>query len=129
MTPYQSTEKTRDYVNMGGKAVRSLTGLIDTLQRVRGKERQPVTVGRVNVSEGGQAIVGVVNERSAAPADRGPATNRGTIADEPSTPMRGAHPEPEAVPIITGIVVVCASAPSKSRRGRSSPLDWRSVSR
>ena len=42
MTPYQSTEKMRDYVNMGGKAVRSLTGLIDTLQRVRGKERQPV---------------------------------------------------------------------------------------
>lgn len=102
MTRYQSTEKTRDYVNMGGKAVRSLTGLIDTLQRGRGKERQPVTVGRVNVSEGGQAIVGVVNERSAAPADRGPATNRGTIADEPSTPMRGAHPEPETVPIITG---------------------------
>jgi hypothetical protein len=68
MTRYQSTEKTRDYVNMGGKAVRSLTGLIDTLQRGRGKERQPVTVGRVNVSEGGQAIVGVVNERSAAPS-------------------------------------------------------------
>src|SRR5271165_4061763 len=33
------------------------------------------------------------------------------------------------VPGSADIVVVCASAPSKSRRGRSSPLDRRSVSR
>jgi hypothetical protein len=134
MTRYQSTEKTRDYVNMGGKAVRSLTGLIDTLQRGRGKERQPVTVGRVNVSEGGQAIVGVVNERSAAPADRGPATNRGTIADEPSTPMRGAHPEPEAVPIITGSeshVVDPASiaVPRRRRRAKTDAIDGETLLR
>ena len=101
MIPFQPPEKMSDYVNMGNKAVRSLTGLIHTLQRGRGKERQPVRVGRVNVSEGGQSIVGVVNERSLAPTCE-PATNRGTIADEPNTPMRSAHPEPEAVPIIAG---------------------------
>src|SRR5438067_4656279 len=86
-----SPEKRNDFVNMGTKATRSLNGLIDALCRNRGKERPQVSVGDVSVNQGGQAIVGVTNEPSAAPAARKRAAKRGTRADQPTTPMRSAH--------------------------------------
>src|SRR4051794_20873651 len=97
-----SPEKRNDFVNMGTKATRSLNGLIDALCRNRGKERPQVSVGDVSVNQGGQAIVGVTNEPSAAPAARKRAAKRGTRADQPTTPMRSAHPEAEALPVIAG---------------------------
>jgi len=97
-----SPEKRNDFVNMGTKATRSLNGLIDALCRNRGKERPQVSVGDVSVNQGGQAIVGVTNEPSAAPAARKRAAKRGTRADQPTTPMRSAHPEPETLPVIAG---------------------------
>src|SRR4051794_8035302 len=97
-----SPEKRNDFVNMGTKATRSLNGLIDALCRNRGKERPQVSVGDVSVNQGGQAIVGVTNEPSAAPAARKRAAKRGTRADQPTTSMRSAHPEPETLPVIAG---------------------------
>src|SRR5260221_9122807 len=97
-----SPEKMGDYINMASKTGRSFSGLVETLDRHRGRERPHVRVGPVNVSDGGQAIVSVVNKSAEAPPAREPATNRETIADEPNTPMRSAHPEAEAVPIIAG---------------------------
>ncbi len=54
-------EKMRDYINMASKAGRSFNGLVETLDRHRGRKRPHVRVGPVNVSDGGQAIVSVVN--------------------------------------------------------------------
>src|SRR5258707_2132720 len=97
-----SPEKMGDYINMASKTGRSFSGLVETLDRHRGRERPHVRVGPVNVSDGGQAIVSVVNKSAEAPPARKPATNRETMADEPNTPMRRAHPAAEAVPIIAG---------------------------
>jgi len=95
-------EKMGDYINMASKAGRSFNGLVETLDRHRGRKRPHVRVGPVNVSDGGQAIVSVVNKSAEAPPAREPASNRETIADEPGTSMRSAHPVPEAVSIIAG---------------------------
>src|SRR5207237_1096788 len=97
-----SPEKRNDFVNMGTKATRSLNGLIDALCRNRGKERPQVSVGDVSVNQGAQAIVGVTNEPSAAPAARKRAAKRGTRADQPTAPMRSAHPEANALSVIAG---------------------------
>lgn len=98
----ETPEKMGDYVSMATKAGRSFSGLVNTLNRHRGKAPAQFKVGRVNVSEGGQAIVGVVPQRGEAPAGRKPSTKIATIADQPSASMRSAHPEAEAVPITTG---------------------------
>ena len=49
--------------NLAVKFLRTYTAQMETLQRYRGKGQQKIVVERVNVSEGGQAIVGTV-ERS-----------------------------------------------------------------
>ncbi len=51
------------YGNLAVKFLRTFTTQLETLQRYRGKGQQKIVVERVNVSEGGQAIVGAV-ERS-----------------------------------------------------------------
>src|SRR5438445_13564333 len=46
---------------------RSRQQKVNTLQRYRGKEPAQFRVGQVNVGDGGQAIVGVVNKSGEAP--------------------------------------------------------------
>jgi len=48
-------------VNAANKLLRTFTILTEALNRHRGKGGQPMVVGSVNVSQGGQAIVGSVN--------------------------------------------------------------------
>ena len=57
---YHNTQ--RDHLNAATKLSRCFIQLIDTMQRVRGEHAaiQKVIVEKVNVSEGGQAIVGNV---------------------------------------------------------------------
>src|SRR5205085_11610963 len=95
----ESPEKLKDYGNMAAKAGRSFCGLMTTLSRHRGKAPAQVRAEQVNVSEGSQAIVGVVNKSGEAAAAHAPATTSGTVADEP--PMRSADPEANALQIAT----------------------------
>src|SRR5260221_2588994 len=97
-----SPEKMGDYINMASKTGRSFSGLVETLDRHGGRERPHVRVGPVNVSDGGQAIVSLVNKSAEAPPAREPATNRETIADEPKTHMQRGQPAPEDGSIIAG---------------------------
>jgi len=46
--------------NLAVKFMRSFNAQLEALQRYRGKEQQKIVVERVNVSDGGQAIVGSV---------------------------------------------------------------------
>jgi hypothetical protein len=48
------------YGNLGAKFLRAFTAQLDALQRYRGKGQQKIVVERVNVGDGGQAIVGNV---------------------------------------------------------------------
>ena len=48
------------YGNLAVKFLRTFTNQLETLQRYRGKGQQKIVVERVNVSGGGQAIVGAV---------------------------------------------------------------------
>ncbi len=49
------------YINSGTKLSRVFTNQIEVLKKYRGKGQQKIVVEHVNVNEGGQAIVGVVN--------------------------------------------------------------------
>jgi hypothetical protein len=50
-------------INLNGaiKLTRAFTGLVDTLNKHRGKGQQKMTVEHVTVNEGGQAVVGNIN--------------------------------------------------------------------
>ncbi|MHC4727051.1 MAG: hypothetical protein ACYS17_07430 [Planctomycetota bacterium] len=49
------------YINRRTKLSRIFVNQIDILKKYRGKGQQEIVVEHVNVSEGGKAIVGVVN--------------------------------------------------------------------
>lgn len=54
--------KTNIYGNLAIKFLRTFTTQLEALQRYRGKGQQKIVVERVNVSDGGQAIVGAVEQ-------------------------------------------------------------------
>jgi hypothetical protein len=57
----QSFECRRENLGQANKLSRTVTLLLDALNRYRGKGQQKVTVEHVHVNGGGQAIVGTVN--------------------------------------------------------------------
>ena len=59
-----SAEQKTNYINNANKLIRTYTMLQDSLQRYRGKSHyeQKITVQHINVSDGGQAIVGDINK-------------------------------------------------------------------
>jgi hypothetical protein len=97
MLKEQTVERRRENLNIANKLVRSYATLIEALNRHRGKGQQRVTVEHVHVYQGGQAIVGAVQEgRGARKSEEQPCATR-AIIHEPDTPMRGSIPEREAV--------------------------------
>jgi hypothetical protein len=67
--PLSSIEETNSLINAANKLARTFTMQMEALNRHRGKGSQPVVVGNVNVSDGGQAIVGAVNRTG---SEKGP---------------------------------------------------------
>jgi len=63
MLKEQSFEVRQGNLNYATKLSRTCVSLLEALNRHRGKEQQKVTVKHVHVNEGGQAIVGTVNNR------------------------------------------------------------------
>ena len=58
------TIKVRDYnLNQANKCSRTFVTLLEALNKHRGKGQQKVTVEHVHVHQGGQAIVGLVENR------------------------------------------------------------------
>jgi hypothetical protein len=58
----QSIEDVDCNVNMATKLTRVFNQQLDTLQKLRGKGQQKMTVEHVHVYEGGQAVVGDINQ-------------------------------------------------------------------
>ncbi len=58
----QPVQAANDCVNRATKLLRTFVAQVETLNRYRGKGQQKVTVEHVHINNGGQAIVGAVNQ-------------------------------------------------------------------
>jgi hypothetical protein len=85
----QTFEGRRENLSQANKLSRTYAALLDALNRHRGKGQQKVTVEHVHVHQGGQAIVGAVNQREERTQEWGEqADAKKEITHEPSTPLR-----------------------------------------
>lgn len=101
LNPEIHPDSRRDYMNLATKASRTYEMLMKTLDRRRGTGNQYIRVERVNVSEGGQAIVGAINNRAGqhpAEAHAEPAAPR-SIEYRAEEPMRCTNPERQGLPV------------------------------
>src|ERR1700682_4022066 len=98
----QTFEGRRENLSQANKLSRTYATLLEALNRHRGKGQQKVTVEHVHVHEGGQAIVGVVEE----PGGRGDAKSEDQsharpTADAPEPKMRSENSQRLDVPGIS----------------------------
>ena len=100
----QAFEARQANLGQASRLVRSYAVLLEALDRHRGKgQPQVVRVERVTVEAGGQAIVGAVARGgggSGAGSDERPHAQ--ALAHAPESPLRGANPEGEPVPVAGG---------------------------
>ncbi|MGI9508663.1 MAG: hypothetical protein ACR2QJ_04855 [Geminicoccaceae bacterium] len=95
------TQTLNVYGNLAVKFLRTFTAQLDALQRYRGKGQQKIVVERVNVGEGGQAIVGTVERGGQGGGSREQSeeqshAKRDVDASKPA--LRGEDEAGEAVP-------------------------------
>jgi hypothetical protein len=81
------------------KLLRTYALQVEALQRYRGMGQQKIKVEHVHVHPGGQAIVGAVTGGGGAEKLEERAYAPRGITHEPSTPMRSADSQREAMPI------------------------------
>lgn len=62
LAPYVSSERQKEAVNQSTKMLRTYAAQMEALKKYRTGGQQKVTVEHVHVNEGGQAIVGNVNQ-------------------------------------------------------------------
>ena len=94
----QSFEGRRENLNQGNKLSRTYATLLESLNRHRGKGTQKVTVEHVHVHEGGQAIVGnVENPRGGGFAPKSKEPHALGYAPGPTMPGTNATREPVSV--------------------------------
>jgi hypothetical protein len=94
----QSIDGRRENLNQANKLSRTFTGLLDALNRYRGKGHQKVTVEHVHVHSGGQAIVGTLESPALDnPSKSEGQTNAKQIAHAPQPAMRSPNPGPQIV--------------------------------
>src|SRR5262245_29779600 len=96
----QSFEGRRENLNQANKLSRTYSTLLETLNRHRGKGQQKVTVEHVHVHEGGQAIVGNVENPGGGFASMSKdQPHAKQIANAPQPTMPSADPAREPMPI------------------------------
>jgi hypothetical protein len=100
MIPAQTVEGRSENLNQANKLSRTYVLLFDALNRHRGKGQQKVTVERVHVHSGGQAVVGMVGARGVGAHPKlEDQPHAKQIAYAPQPPMRCADKEREPVPV------------------------------
>jgi hypothetical protein len=94
----------RESLNQASKLSRTFVALSEALDRRRGKgKQQRIIVERVNVSAGGQAIVGSVTSGARGHQELQEQSNATrAIAHEPSIPLRSQDTAWETVPVASG---------------------------
>jgi hypothetical protein len=100
MLSEQTFEGRRENLSQANKLSRTYATLLEALNRHRGKGQQRVTVEHVHVHEGGQAIVGnVENPGGGVTAKPGDQPHAKQLAYAPGTTMPGADTQREPLPI------------------------------
>jgi hypothetical protein len=96
----QTLDGRRENLTQANKLSRTYTSLLEALNRHRGKGQQKVTVEHVHVHEGGQAIVGHVEQKGEGRREKNedqPHAKQVAHASQP--PMWGSDPGREPVPV------------------------------
>jgi hypothetical protein len=95
----QTFEGRRENLSQANKLSRTYAALLDALNRHRGKGQQKVTVEHVHVNQGGQAIVGAVNQGGERTQEWGEQADakkklmqKKEFTNEPRTPLRSQDP-------------------------------------
>jgi len=94
----QSFEGRRENLSQANKLSRTYATLLETLNRHRGKGQQKVTVEHVHVHEGGQAIVGNVEDRGGGFPSKSKEQPH-ALAYTPGATMPSAYAAREPVPV------------------------------
>jgi hypothetical protein len=107
------------YMNQANKLLRTFAAQMETLKRFRQKASQTVRVDHVHVNEGGQAIVGNVNQGG------GGAQQKSEVQPhEANQPANGQGPE------VRGTQSTGEALPSPGDAGeKEMPVAWREVAR
>ena len=84
------------------KLARTFTAQIEALKRYRTGGEQRMTVEHVHVHQGGQAIVGTVNQGGRGTSETRDQGHAKAITHAPGTTLRSADPEGDAVPVAGG---------------------------
>jgi hypothetical protein len=96
----QTFEGRRENLSQANKLSRTYATLLEALNRHRGKGQQKVTVEHVHVHEGGQAVVGVVeNPGRGSQRKSEDQCDAKQIAHAPQSAMRRANAERQPVPV------------------------------
>jgi hypothetical protein len=96
----QTFEGRRENLSQANKLSRTYTTLLEALNRHRGKGQQKVTVEHVHVHEGGQAVVGVVENPGRGSQRKSlDQCDAKQIAYAPQPTMRSTDTEREPVPV------------------------------
>jgi len=99
MIPEQSFQGLQGNLNYAGRLSRTYVGLLEALNRYRGKAQQKMTVEHIHVHEGGQAIVGTVSHnRGGSDAENAEQSHAPSRTDEPGTQMRRKNTKRASVP-------------------------------
>ena len=97
MLPEQPAEICNGLINRASKLLRTYTTQMEALNRHQGKGQQKMTVEHVHVHQGGQAIVGPVNQGEGGRGNGKEQPHAVTYA--PGTTLRSADPQGDAVPV------------------------------
>jgi hypothetical protein len=99
----QTFEGRRENLSQANKLSRTFATLLEALNRHRGKGQQKVTVEHVHVHSGGQAVVGVVQQKShdkpIGATDAEPHSDAKSISHAPQPPVWSANAQRTPVPI------------------------------
>jgi hypothetical protein len=103
--PDQTFEGRQANLAQANKLVRSYAGLLEALNKHRGKGQQVVRVEHVTVQAGGQAIVGAVSQGGGdggGSDERSHAKGAAALAHAPECPLRCPDPQGDPVPLARG---------------------------
>lgn len=99
MIPEQSVNS-RDYnLNHAGKLMRAYSGMMEALNRYRGKGQQKMTVEHVHVHAGGQAIVGNVTHPEGGGVQKKTEEQPHAITHAPEQAMPRPNKNKQPVPV------------------------------
>ena len=107
---------------LGPRLVNAMTGVVEALDKHRGRGQQTVRVEHVHVHPGAQAVVGAVSQGAGGERRIGHQSHAPRLAHEPGAAVRGADSGRQPVPAAQGegaAAVPDARGSGRRARGRA----------